>query len=233
MSLAVCGGDLQTVHADSYTLDLQPGFNLISCPVLALPDNSLGSLLPTMPDNAQFWAFDNGSGTCVPPAIFSTTGGWSRDSVLLPGLGAFVYTPTAVQITFTGMPLSVRSYPSYLSSPGFYLLADTVPTAGSSFFDVVGRNPVDGEAVDLWDYASQDYLRTVYDGASGAWSQGTPTLEPGQAAFFELQSVPVPEGPGQYSLLAGLFLCAFGLWHRASQRENGLRALRAVLARDQ
>jgi hypothetical protein len=231
LALTLWVGGPKDTFADSYTIDIQKGFNLISCPVLATSDNSLGSLLSDMPANAQFWAFDNGSGSCLPSSVFSAGGGWSRNYTFLPGVGAFFYSPMALQITFAGVPMSARSYPAYLSAPGSYLLSDTVPNSASSFLDVVGRAPMDGEAVNFWDQTSKDYLRTEYDGASGTWSQGAPALGVGQAAFFELHGTPVPEGSGNYCLLAGLFLGLVGLWQRSAQCRMGVPA--RVIARSQ
>ena len=67
-----------------------------------------------------------------------------------------------------------------------------------------GRDPQNGESVTLLDAVSQTYTTTVFE--NGVWDNGTPILNIGQSAFFNLE--PVPE-PAVYNLVgAGLLLLA-------------------------
>ncbi len=68
----------------------------------------------------------------------------------------------------------------------------------------MGRDPQNGESVTLLDAVSQTYTTTVFE--NGVWDNGTPILNIGQSAFFNLE--PVPE-PAVYNLVgAGLLLLA-------------------------
>jgi hypothetical protein len=73
----------------------------------------------------------------------------------------------------------------------------------------VGRDPLNGESVTLLDAVSQISTTTVFE--NGVWDNGTPILNIGQSAFFNLESVPEPAG---YSLVgAGLLLLATARKH--------------------
>jgi hypothetical protein len=94
--------------------------------------------------------------------------------------------------------------PPLVTDSGTLLLSCYIPIAPATFHDVVGRDPQNGESVTLLDAVSQISTTTMFE--NGGWDNGTPTLNVGQSAFFNLE--PVPE-PAVYNLVgAGLLLLA-------------------------
>jgi PEP-CTERM motif len=134
---------------------------------------------------------------------------------LPPGIGAVLHAPALPPTTLWigevmgGGTGRIPATPP--ASPGIYLLASTWPVASSSFADVVGRAPIDGEAVLTINSLGSP---TVVQFDSGGWvdSGFNPVADPvvglAESAFFALGgadfanwALPVPE-PGTFSLLA-------------------------------
>ena len=96
-------------------------------------------------------------------------------------------------------------HPNY--GDGLHLISSPIPQAlpvDHIFSVVVDRAPRDGEWVKVLDPATQTYTLTTFHTGSG-WDNGTPTISVGQAAWFDLGPVIVPE-PSNGALLAFAFL---------------------------
>jgi len=97
--------------------------------------------------------------------------------------------------------------PSLISSYGTLLLSCYVPIEGATFYDVVGRNPQNGESVTTLDGPSQTSTISTYENALGTRCT---MLNVGQSAFFNLEPAPEPE---MFSLL-GAGVVALAAYHR-------------------
>ena len=222
-----------SVQADSlvgYVNKQYPqGWSLIANPLNNTSGNTLDGLFGnTMPDGTQLSKW---TGSAYNTFTYNTVG-WRDASLsyvgssvtLPPGIGAVLFTPVLPpNITWVGNvihdhgppPLSdiIRHPATPPASPGIYLLASTFPVVGSTFADIVGRAPNDGEAI-----LTINSLGTPgvvhYD--SGSWWDSSSNLVPNptvgiaESAFFALGganfanwSLPgvVPE-PGTFTLLA-------------------------------
>jgi hypothetical protein len=87
-------------------LTMQRGFNLVANQLDASPDNSLGSVLPTVPNESQVLKFKNNNYTRDDFSV--ADGGWIdaetfEPSVrtISPGEGFFYYNPTTGPVTVT------------------------------------------------------------------------------------------------------------------------------------
>jgi hypothetical protein len=156
------------------------------------------------------------SNAYLPVSTYSSSGGWSINynfNTFASGQGGILHTPSPWTNTFVGSVALFTNivpglggttawHPNYAN--GLYLLACPDPVAfpmDTMFPDVVGRAPQDGEWVRLLNPATQTYTTTTFYSGIG-WDNGDPTLAVGQAAWFDLGPVVVPE-PSSLALAGG------------------------------
>jgi hypothetical protein len=178
---------------------------------LSQSNNSLNAILQTgVPEGATFAEWDSTSLQYLPASSYDTNSGWSINYALTYGQGALLNAPSAFTNTFAGevwpgMNLFGPYNPPLVSGSGTLLLSCYVPIAPATFYDVVGRDPQNGESVTILDALSQISTTTTFE--NGAWNNGDPLLNVGESAFFNLEPIPEPEilslfGAGVVSLLA-------------------------------
>jgi hypothetical protein len=125
-------------------------------------------------------AWQNGAGTNVGPFTLGMQ------------FGAILYLPEATDILYsgevswvTGLDESGPLVTIPVAAPysnGIHLLANVNPVDAVGFEALIGRSPVDGDAV-LRLTPSGDPLVSLFSG--GLWSSD-PTIEVGESAFFDL-----------------------------------------------
>jgi hypothetical protein len=199
----------------------QPGDTWFGNP-LDDPPNTLSILIPTAPTGTTVSLWNSTLNQYTPVSTF-TGSGWSTDLTLNPGTGALLDTPSQFPNTFVGNVLDLNGAlwdgltyhePAPFAEPnGLYLLSCMMPlslsgdvfdpTPGGSFSvfeSIIGRAPNDGEQVTTLDPLTQTYTTTTF--LDGAWDNGAPSLDLGEAAMFNIISVPEPSALGL--LAAGL-----------------------------
>ena len=187
------------------------GNNLFSSP-FGEEDNSLNTLFQVgAPQGTTFTEWDSLTQNYLPLSIYDANSGWSINYILGYGQGGLLNTPINFTNTFAGTVwpgwnLQRPANTPLVTNTGSLLLSSYIPWSDATFFDVVGRNPQNGESVKMLDALSQTYTITIFQ--DDLWNNGAPSLGVGQAAFFNL-SGPVPEpeflslfGAGVISLLA-------------------------------
>lgn len=190
--------------------------------------NDLSTLFPSSgpgaPANGTMVALWNPATDSFGPGSVFNAGSWSADLTLLPGTGAELIAPTTFNATFIGevdnhdgSPATNPKFfalPPVFSGPnGIYLRADACPTVDVGtdvFLNIFGRLPNPGEQVTLLNAVTQTYTTDTYLG-NGSWDN-VPTLQPGQAAFFTINSVPEPST--MFAGLAGIGLAIAGCRRR-------------------
>ena len=205
-----------------YNLLLRPGDNFIANQLDSAGGNSLTNLFQSnVPQGTTFTKWDASLVQFLPLSTYDTGSGWSINYDLTFGEGGKLNTSAAFTNTFVGSvwsginlsgtgPLFV---PPLVSGNGLFLLSSFVPV-NADFFDVVGRNPEDGDYVKIWDSISQTEIITTFD--SGFWDNGVPTLAVGRSAFFGLGGIspaPVPE-PSTCGLFGAGLLALWNLRRR-------------------
>jgi hypothetical protein len=151
-----------------------PGFSMIANQ-LDSGNNTVSSLMPSVPEGVTIYKFVNGS-YLINGYEF---GEWSLpDMTLNPGEGAFIYNPgAAFNALFVG---EVKQ--GTLTTPipaGFSIAASQVPQTGA-LDSVLGFPVVDGDTVYLFNNTTGAYAISGYE--FGEWSI-VPTPKVGEAFF--------------------------------------------------
>lgn len=218
MSLDVfCGAAHAQVYSSNivgYIIqDLLPGNNLIANQ-LGNGDNTLNTIFnaastlnKAIPEGTTFTKWDASLVQFLPLSTYDTNGGWSINYEFGYGEGGELNSPSSFTNVFIGSVWPGANIggpysPPLVTGSGLMLLSCYAPFGGATFYDVVGRDPNNGESVTTLDALSQTTATTTFE--NGFWSNGDPALAVGQSAFFNLVSVPEP---ASWALLgAGLFL---------------------------
>lgn len=173
-SLNVVGYYNVTVPANSFALIANQ---------LNTTNNTLNSLLPSVPDGTQIFKW---TGTAFTVSTFEdpgTGGEWSQNLTLNPGEGAFIRnnSPSPMTITFVGEVLQ-----GALSNPipaGYSILSSMVPQAGP-VSSVLGLPAADGDQLFRWTGAGYSVATYEDPGGGGEWSPSEPNVGVGEAFFI-------------------------------------------------
>jgi hypothetical protein len=162
--------NVYSLNAVGYiNITIYPGFNIISCPLIASPDNTINSLLNN--GNGQYTgttldffspitgpSYDTAENTSGRPST-SNTNGWANDgtNVLAPGVACWFDSPfkTNITVTFVGTvptgPITNNLY------SGYNLVSSVVPASG----DIITNS-----IMNLTNYNLFDTVYTYNPGAS-------------------------------------------------------------------
>jgi hypothetical protein len=181
VGIATSVAQVYSVNAVGYVnLTIGGGFSIIANPLDAgTGNNTVGKLLPTVPDGVTLFKYGNATGTYTSNI---QDGGWSDENMTLnPGEGVFIKNPgAALTVTFVGeVPQGTASNFDNLPA-GLQIIASKVPQAGKLEADLkfVGA---DGDIVFRWETATQGYKSFIYD---GGWGED-PVINVGQGFFLK------------------------------------------------
>jgi len=191
---SVMAQNVYSLNAVGYiNITLYPGFNIISCPLIGSPDNSLNTLLNNTSgtySGVNLYYYSSSAGylplnTGVPAPLSSDGSGWSAGGSgtnvyqnLTPGVGVWFQNPnsTAMTVTFVG---SVPSgpYTNVLSANGFSLVGSIVPTSGDLYSNSISEltNSALGDDIYVFNGASQNYTTyatspSIFNSSGTVWS---------------------------------------------------------------
>jgi hypothetical protein len=187
-----------------YNRSVFAGDNLIANQLGTTNDTLNNVLTLGVLNGSMLTEWDPGANQFLPASTFNAaTASWSINYPLTYGGGALFYSPASAAIMFAGevdpalvstangLEINFANWqPNYAN--GLYLLSCPVPIDGATFQEVVGRDPLNGEWVETLNEASQTCSVTTFHTGTG-WDNGAPALDVGQAAFFDLGPVVVPE----------------------------------------
>jgi hypothetical protein len=206
LTAALVAAGAATSMAQVYSLNIvgyinvpiQSGFQMISCPLVTSPDNTLATLFgaptPNLPNGTTFYFF-NGAGYNL--AIVNRSA-WSNGgtNVLSPGTGCFVSYPAgqpATNFTFVGQVLSATSTGGPLTNnvvSGFQIISPQIPVSGTIDTNLQ-YTPHNGDTVYTFTPPNGPYFIDAYN--RNAWGEGAPTNSPGQS--FWLNASAASAGP--------------------------------------
>lgn len=162
----------------NYQITLPPGFSLIANQLNGR-SNSIAEFLPSLPDGAVLYKFDNQKKAYGINTVIA--GVWNDPAqTLVPGEGAFIFNPAGSNLTVERagrMPSnSVVPFPG----TGFSLLSCGQPVP-ARFEDVLGFAPLDGDRV--FQFRDGHYETASFFG--GQWDH-VPAFQPGESFFVDL-----------------------------------------------
>ena len=189
-----------------YNRSISAGANLIANQLGTTNDTLNNVLTAGVLNGSTVTKWDPVANQFLPTSTYDAASAtWSINYSLTYGEGALLFSPAGATNFFVGEvdPALVDAespngglinfanwQPSYAS--GLYLLSCPVPIDDATFQEVVGRDPLNGEWVETLNEATQTYSITTFYTGTG-WDNGDPALAIGQAAYFDLGPVLVPE----------------------------------------
>ena len=178
----------QPGEAQSYTVQIRPGSNLIANQLRAHPDNTLATILSGVPEGTQLLKWDEASATFHVDLFDSVAGGWvgatdgtPSTTTLEPGEAAFLLNPlpSSYELTFTGDPNSApETFPAM--QPNVYYFRSRQTNGPGTWETITGQPPEDGAVLVRWDAIAQSYQTNNF--ADGRWNPSEPAVEIGEGA---------------------------------------------------
>jgi len=157
-------------------VDVPPGFSMIANQ-LESGNNTVGSLMPAVPEGTTIFKFNPATGAYVGNTFEFEA--WADPAMTLnPGEGAFIKNPTTE--TFKALFVGEVKQGT-LSTPlvkGFQIVASQVPQTGA-LDDVLGFVPEDGDTVFVFNNATGAYVGSTFEFEE--WTAPVPKV--GEAFF--------------------------------------------------
>jgi len=180
-SVSVHAQNVYSLNAVGYiNVVANPGFNIISCPLIASPDNTINTVLSNT--NGQYkkmqvWAFNPTNNPQYTEEIGSATG-WNAGGLTTINPGQAVWfnnvSNTPVTITFVGtVPTGPQSTTLYPNS--FNLVGSAVPASGDIVTNSIMLFTNFVKKDQVWTFNptnNPSYVETIAGAA--AWNNGDP-----------------------------------------------------------
>jgi len=139
--------NVYSLNAVGYiNVTIQPGFNIVSCPLITTPDNTVGTVLNnangSLTGTAVYFWFPGNTPPSYSEDVAKVVGtgkldtlnsnGWSFDgtNVASPGVGFWVASPFTTNITVTFVGTVPTGPITNTLVPGFNLVGSVVPMSG-------------------------------------------------------------------------------------------------------
>jgi hypothetical protein len=189
------------------------GNNLIANDLSASPDNTLNNVLTFgVLTGSTFTEWDPVVQQFMPLSTFNGST-WSINYTFAPDqTGGELNSPGSTTVTFFGSVVTGFVPPTRFQ--GVYLLGFPDAVNATTFQEIVGRGPANGEFVKTLDPATQTFIITTFN--NGTWNNGVPSVPVGGSAFIGLV-VPEPS----VTTLAGCGALIFLIGRRLTQRSSG------------
>jgi hypothetical protein len=159
------------------SLSLGAGFTMIANPLNNVT-NDLKTILTNVPVNTAVYVF-NPSTASYTPSLFRASG-WTVDSVLNPGSGAFISLPTATTVTFVGnVPQGTLQN---TVPPGFSIQSYPIPVSVNLTNSLINLQPNVNDTVYAFVNSSQSYSPHLYRSSGFVGAPYSPAV--GESFFY-------------------------------------------------
>jgi hypothetical protein len=182
--VATSMAQVYSVNAVGYVnVTLQPGFNLISNPLVA-QNNTIASLFAEAGPKAPGMQVYKFTGAGYKIALYDDLdAAWTGDGAnetVLPGEGVFVRNPLTTPVTQTFVGEVMQGNLSNPLPAGLSIRSSQVPQAGTAAeLGLVGQ-PGD----QIYQFTGSGYYISLFDDLDNAWSPALQPLKVGEAFFF-------------------------------------------------
>lgn len=188
VSLMAQSTNVYSLNAVGYiNVTVQPGYNIVSCPLIASPDNTINTLLPqgtSQYKKWQFWGFSPATGYVE--ELGQPNGTWSKGgtSTLNPGQAGWLFNPGAnpSNITFVGTVPS-GSLTNALAPSSFNLVSSVLPTSGDLLTNPLINFTTATKKDQVWMYTPGTGFKDTILQPAG-WSAGDPVQSTVGGGFF-------------------------------------------------
>jgi len=175
-----------SVNAVGYiNKSIPSGFSIVANQLNASPDNTVGTVFGTPPQDVTLYLFNNASGSYDIISFIGFLGVWDHpEKVVAPGTGVFVYNSgPAYSMTFVGeVPQGTLSTPV---AHGFNLVGSQVPQSGKLQTDLkyIPSAGGGGDTVYRFNNAAGNYTINNYIDFLATWDT-EPTPDVGEGFFI-------------------------------------------------
>lgn len=184
--------NVYSLNAVGYiNISIQPGFNIISCPLIASPDNTINTLLTNNTGTYkkwQFYAYNASTGLYTQDSGVAT--GWLNGGTetLNPGQAAWLYNPSnsVYTVTFVGT-VPQGSLTNTFLADSYNLVSSIVPTSGDIVTNSIMNytNAVKKDQVYVWNPSTSLYTQYSASGNPANWNiTGDPVQPMVGGGFF-------------------------------------------------
>jgi len=216
-SASVMAGNVYSINAVGYiNVTLVPGFNMISCPLICSPDNTIGTLFNNGGGPATSNQYNNWSvyqwDTALTPASYLNdsasaksanklgyVNGWTAGGTITlnPGQAAWVQNSfsTNVTVTFVGtVPQNGSPYLTNVLTQGFNMVSSAIPMSGDLTVNtntLMTGFPGNNDSVYVWDTAltpSAYDTTDVYGSKHHTWTSNPTTANVTQGFWYQVFS---------------------------------------------
>jgi len=183
VSLMAQSTNVYSLNAVGYiNVTIEPGYNIVSCPLIASPNNAISNLLNNSTGEFKKWQFYSWSpsaGTYTQDTGVGSAWGSGGSETLNPGQAAWLFNPsnTPVTVTFVGTVPS-GSLTNTLAPSSFNLVSSILPTSG----DIVTNS--------LMNFTTEVKKDQVY-----VWTPGTSLTSPGSYTQYTAVASGFPTHP--------------------------------------
>jgi hypothetical protein len=174
---------------------IPPGFSILTCPLIASPNNTLNTLLPNTnnvyggpnggsPYHTEVYAFSGGAYNVIESAVSTNANasGWSSGGLttINPGQAVFIYNPLPTNETATFVGTVPTGSVTNVLSPGFNLIGSIVPASGDLVTNPIMLYTNAQKQDNVYSFDSVNQVFDIYNftPALGGWSSSGVLSDP-------------------------------------------------------
>lgn len=158
----------------------QPGQFQMICNPLNTTNNTLGSLMPSMPNGTSIFKW-NGASYVSSTFLF---GSWSQPALTLnPGEGCFIKVGGSAPYTNIWAGEIMQGMLTNNFAVGFSIVSSKVPQEADAVTLGLLCSPANGDAIYKYNPATGTYSSATF--LFGSWNPSPPTIAVGEAVFLK------------------------------------------------